>query len=204
MRRLRDKFFVPGWRSMIGIGMLATMTLAAGSAWAQPVNDNFANATDLDSLGTPGSYTDNNTAGSAFDTLLGVYTGNTVSNLTLVSANDNVGGGSTSKVTFNAVAGTVFHIAVDGANGVQGSLNLNWSVTFPAAASANDTFTNATVITGGSGSIVGYNLFATKESKFIPTPPPGTLLLEPSIAGNTGGASIWYSWTAPSGGVVTL
>jgi uncharacterized delta-60 repeat protein len=225
---------------MIGIGMLATMTLAAGSAWAQPVNDNFANATDLDSLGTPGSYTDNNTggtlepgepviaattggssvwytwtaptngtvsfdtAGSAFDTLLGVYTGNTVSNLTLVSANDNVGGGSTSKVTFNAVAGTVFHIAVDGANGVQGSLNLNWSVTFPAAASANDTFTNATVITGGSGSIVGYNLFATKESKFIPTPPPGTLLLEPSIAGNAGGASIWYSWTAPSDGVVTI
>jgi hypothetical protein len=46
---------------MIGISVLALVTLGAGSALAQPANDNFANATDLDPIGTPGSDADNNT-----------------------------------------------------------------------------------------------------------------------------------------------
>jgi len=53
---------------------------------------------------------------------------------------------------------------------------------------ANDLFGNATVLTGGSGSIDGTNAYATKESG------------EPNHAGNSGGHSVWFTWTAPSSG----
>lgn len=78
-----------------------------------------------------------NTAGSvtnsvAWDTVLAVYTGTDLSSLIPVAANDDVNWPSdpTSKVTFNATAGTVYYIGVDGYNygtGVsQGSIRLNW------------------------------------------------------------------------------
>lgn len=54
------------------------------------------------------------TDGSDFDTLLGVYTGSSVNNLTPVASNDDDGTGSQSTATFNAVAGTTYYIAVDG------------------------------------------------------------------------------------------
>src|SRR5262249_11011682 len=75
------------------------------------------------------------TAGSSFDTLLAVYTGDSVTNLTLVAANDDDFTCSdssrafhTSKVRFNAKAGTVYHIAVDGLEGATGDITLNWNV----------------------------------------------------------------------------
>lgn len=55
------------------------------------------------------------TFGSEFDTLLAVYTGSTVSNLTVVAANDDVNGDSVvSAVAFNVTNGITYHIAVDG------------------------------------------------------------------------------------------
>jgi hypothetical protein len=55
------------------------------------------------------------TSNSSFDTLLGVYTGTSVSNLTLVAHNDDATGiWPRSGVQFAAVAGTVYQIAVDG------------------------------------------------------------------------------------------
>jgi hypothetical protein len=74
------------------------------------------------------------TAGSAFDTVLGIYTGNAVNALTPIVQNDDVVPGTvrTSTVTFNAVAGTTYKIAVDGYNnggagGDVGSVTLNWN-----------------------------------------------------------------------------
>ena len=67
------------------------------------------------------------TAGSSFDTLLAVYTGNTLTNLTPIASDDDSGGFYTSSVTFNAVAGTEYSIAVDGAYGAQGNIILNSS-----------------------------------------------------------------------------
>jgi serine protease len=65
------------------------------------------------------------TAGSSFDTLLAVYTGSAVGSLSLVASNDDVGGGLlTSRLNFHANAGTTYRIAVDGFNGVKGSINL--------------------------------------------------------------------------------
>jgi hypothetical protein len=64
------------------------------------------------------------TEGSDFDTTLGVYTGSTVNALTLVAGNDDFGPGLTSSVTFNAVAGNTYQIAVDGFGGQAGNIVL--------------------------------------------------------------------------------
>ena len=72
-----------------------------------------------------------NTHGSNFDTLLAVYTGNYVSLLTLVAANDDdpAGGTLTSALTFNATQGVAYRIAVRTAitaeRGSAGSIILN-------------------------------------------------------------------------------
>ena len=71
------------------------------------------------------------TAGSEFDTILAVYTGAAVNALTAVASNDDDAllGSTTSRVQFNATAGTTYHIAVDGfgsfPNGSTGSVTLN-------------------------------------------------------------------------------
>jgi hypothetical protein len=70
------------------------------------------------------------TAGSNFDTLLAVYTGNNVGALTQIAFNDDVnyaGGILTSSVTFTASAGTIYEIAVDGWGGKVGLVRLNWT-----------------------------------------------------------------------------
>lgn len=54
---------------------------------------------------------------SDFDTLLGVYTGSSLADLTEVASNDDISSDlTTSEVFFNAVAGTTYYIAVDGYN----------------------------------------------------------------------------------------
>ena len=61
-----------------------------------------------------------------------------------------------------------------------------------AAAPVNDQFADAEALSGASGSATGSNVEATKE--------PG----EPDHAGDSGGASVWYRWTAPTGQAVSL
>ena len=62
----------------------------------------------------------------------------------------------------------------------------------PPATPANDAFASAQVILGTSGSVTGSSTRATKESG------------EPAHAGNTGGASVWYRWTAPRSGTLVV
>lgn len=59
-------------------------------------------------------------------------------------------------------------------------------------APANDAFTNRVRLSGSRFSTWISNLGATKEAG------------EPDHLGNPGGSSIWYSWTAPASGRVTL
>lgn len=56
------------------------------------------------------------TLGSNYDTVVAVYTGTAVNSLTAIASNDDVQNGviRTSTVTFNAIAGTTYFIAVDG------------------------------------------------------------------------------------------
>ncbi len=68
------------------------------------------------------------TAGSNFDTLLGVYRGNSLSTLIPVATNDDASfWTTTSAVTFNAVAGTTYRFDIDGYNGSSGTIVLNMS-----------------------------------------------------------------------------
>jgi len=119
------------------------------------------------------------TAGSSFDTLLGIYTGTGVTRLTAIASNDDDGALTTSRVPFNAVSGTTYHIAVDGKGGAAGSIEIAIN---PAL---NDHFASALTITGLTGTATGSNRSATAEAQ------------EPAHAGSAAATSIWYAWTAP-------
>jgi uncharacterized repeat protein (TIGR02543 family) len=67
------------------------------------------------------------TQGSDFDTVLGVYTGSTVDELEELARNDD-SFGRTSAVTFDAVMGTTYYIAVGGYEEAAGSIILSWRV----------------------------------------------------------------------------
>ncbi|HYT30935.1 MAG TPA: Calx-beta domain-containing protein, partial [Actinomycetota bacterium] len=128
-------------------------------------------------------------SGSTFDTTLGIYTGTTVNHLTRVAGNDD-SCGVQSKALLSAVSGTTYKISVDGYDGATGSFTLSWSL--PAPPDSNDNFVNATAITGEDGSIAGDNLGATGETN------------EPINAGPGPIHSVWYTWTAPNNGTVTI
>ena len=132
------------------------------------------------------------TFGSAFDTVLAVYTGTSVGALVAVASNDN--SSSTvldSTVSFSTVKGTIYRIVVDGKSGASGAIQLAASLV-AAVTPVNDTFATATVLTGTSFSVNGSNIGATVQTG------------EPKHAGITGGKSVWWSWTAPSTGTFTL
>lgn len=68
------------------------------------------------------------TAGSSFDTLLAVYTGSALDQLVEVASDEDGGPFQTSRVQFNAVAGTDYQIAVDGhLSDPVGIVVLGWS-----------------------------------------------------------------------------
>ena len=59
-----------------------------------------------------GWFTFDTLTATPFDSLLGVYTGNTLVSLTEIASNDNHGASSRSRTSFGAVAGTSYSIAV--------------------------------------------------------------------------------------------
>lgn len=66
------------------------------------------------------------TEGSNFDTLLAVYTGSRITNLVLVASDNDSGTNKSSRLYFQAEAGTNYWVAVDGVNGQSGFYRLNW------------------------------------------------------------------------------
>ncbi|HEU5063757.1 MAG TPA: PKD domain-containing protein [Solirubrobacterales bacterium] len=132
-------------------------------------------------------------AGKDQSALLSVYTGSDPEHLTEVTA--DAGGGSTqgcfsrySKVSFSFQAGTRYLIALDGPGGLESSFSISFE-TGPA----NDDFLAAQPIVGNVPQAVnGSSRHATKE------------LEEPNHAGNSGGASVWYSWTPSESGIAVL
>src|SRR6184192_3561596 len=164
MRRFCKNHPLVSRLSILPLGLLAWLGLAAGSALAQPPNDDFVNAQDLGTapvgsvtgdninateengeqfiFGVPGGqsvwYTWTapadgpvtfTTAGSDFDSLLGVYTGPALGNLTLIGEGyDLISFGFSLPVSFVATAGTTYNIAVDGyVCGIpEGDIALSW------------------------------------------------------------------------------
>ena len=133
-----------------------------------------------------------NTKRSDFDTVLAVYTGNAVNSLTLVASNDDIVQGVylQSQVSFAAVAGTTYHIAVDGYYSASETDSAVGTVVLNVDPPGNDDFTNAFALAGVSGTTNGYNFNASKEA------------YEPAHAYDVGGHSIWYTWVAPATGPV--
>ena len=98
------------------------------------------------------------TKGSDFDTVIGIYTGNVVDALETVAANDEGDDDGSSVVTFDAVAGTTYYIAVGGYENASGDVVLSWgdgefgeyTVTFNPAggAFADGVETNRMLVSG--------------------------------------------------------
>ena len=213
------------------------------------------------------------TFGSTFDTLLAVYTGDDVAALTPVASNDDAGPLGTSATAFTAVAGTVYHLAVDGYDGATGNYQLNLQAVSgapaitsldPAVGGAGTdvaiegsgfltttgvrfngvaapgflvnsdtqiTVTAPTGVTTGHVTVTATGGTATSPGVFTVVPRPGnddfvdSIQLvgaaplnvsgytegatkeagEPVIvAGDAGGHSVWFTWTAPVSGTVTV
>jgi outer membrane protein assembly factor BamB/subtilisin family serine protease len=135
--------------------------------WTAPENA----AVEIDTSGTGGG---KYPGGSTYSTLLGVYTGTSLSSLSFVAGSSNFGtepveGGSGtvqnfSEVTFHAVAGTTYQINVQGQSGESGQTILSINTTPDNASAASPT-----VLSGPSTSLQDANP-------------------------NTGGQPLWYSW----------
>lgn len=121
------------------------------------------------------------TCGSGFNTLLAVYTGDDVSLLNQVAGNDDACG-NRSQLTFGAVAGTTYRIAVDGFAGDTGALFLSLRLAPP-----NDDFADAQELSGDTGIVTGTTIGSSTEDQ------------EPAHA-DEGWNSVWFEWTAPSSG----
>ena len=92
-----------------------------------------------------------------------------------------------SLVSFTVAEGQTYRIAVDGKAGASGFLHLAL-----VAKPLNDDFADATVLDGTSDFGSGFTTLAGGE--------PG----EPQHGGVGSGHSLWFSWTAPVGGLVEL
>lgn len=167
-------------------------------------------------------------SGTGFDPLLTVYTGDVLPDLSLVASNlyqmcysdgdcgchwREYGG-----FTLHVARGQAYQISVDSAIITDASIQLvstddggviewSWSPVFTTnvlaganlqlglqftPAPTNDDFANAIKLTGTRAHIASSNAGATKQ--------PG----EPNHLGNPGGSSVWYTWTAPATGRVSL
>jgi hypothetical protein len=136
------------------------------------------------------------TIGSDFDTILSVYVGSSLSSLSVIGADDDSGGlvGGPSRVAFSAPANTTYHIQVRGYGRDAGAVRLNWATTSgDLTRPSNDNFTNATSITGLTGSLTSSNTNATQESgETVPLAGDGTL------------SSVWWGWVAPASGTAVI
>jgi len=166
------------------------------------------------------------TFGSSFDTLLAVYTGSSVGSLTPIDSNDDFGS-LQSQVTFTAVSGTTYRIAVDGYGGVTGNIILNWSlipsdttpptvtITSPTSNPTYSTSSSPLNIGGTASDNVGVVLVAWANNRGGSGPATGTTSWSANgitlysgdnvitvtaydVAGNTGSDTLTVTYTLPT------
>lgn len=128
---------------------------------------------------------------------LAIYRGGSVDRLQPVAATRvSSVPGSCGELSFRAISTVTYRIAVDGstAGGPVEEGNFEFTISsLPLELPANDAFANAAVVKSTpyeriSGSTDG----ATREAS------------EPGYGGDLAGASVWYRWTAPTGGAMRL
>jgi hypothetical protein len=153
-----------------------------------------------------------------FHPLVTVYTGESLNGLSLVASNNYVACyGSTNcgchwrvrdSVTFRVVAGQNYQIAAD--SPIMTDAYWSWSATTPvmtnyvfpggnigmtlffSAPPSNDDFELRTTLNGSRTQVYADNFGAGRQ------------VGEPNNLSNPGGSSVWYSWTAPASGRVTI
>lgn len=135
------------------------------------------------------------TVGSTFDTLLAVYTGNSMSALTLVAANDDDADAAdgSSEVTLAATLGTTYQIVVDGFEGDTGEIALRLSMEGGAPAAGVTPVAREFGATGGTGSFsvsINGTWTAVPSAAWITVQTPssgaGSGTVNYSVAANTG------------------
>jgi hypothetical protein len=134
-------------------------------------------------------------SGDADDTVLGVFTGASLSQLQEVASDDDDGaaGGLTARVRFDATAGTTYYVQVGSYyESTPGTFKLSWA---PTVAPPNDDFAAAQRLQGNSGSLQGTTVDATLEDQ-----EPDPFFNEAPPLDHT----VWYSWTPSESGHATL
>ncbi len=172
---------------------------ATDSVDASASFSNYGSCLDLFAPGV-GITSDWNTSDSATNTISGTSMATPhvagVAALTFATAPSATAGQITQAIKNNATPGAV-------SNPGSGSPNLLlYSGTAPVppppppppppAPPPNDNFANAVTLNGTTSSVNGTNVGATKEAG------------EPNHAGNVGGKSVWYKFTAPGSGTASL
>lgn len=118
------------------------------------------------------------TTGSVADTVLGVYTGDRVDQLTRLTSDNNSGPGTAASVVLGVQRNTTYHIAVDYLDAFFGAeIKLNLAA---VERPPNDDFADRGRLEGARVQARGSNVGASRE-RFDPGTSP----------------SIWYTWQAP-------
>ncbi|MEN9732025.1 MAG: hypothetical protein RLZ45_20, partial [Verrucomicrobiota bacterium] len=112
---------------------LSSNSVGATRETGEPLHAGVAGGASLwwqwtpDTVASPqGGYVVIDTAGSDFDTLLGVYFGKSFDQqFDVIASNDNAPGLKTSRVGFDALPAVDYSIAIDGRDGAAGPLKLN-------------------------------------------------------------------------------
>jgi hypothetical protein len=195
VRPRNDDFSFPQWVTDTGgsvKGMNGAATRESGEPDHLPVDGSLGEKTVWYSWMAPSSgKVTMNTCNSSFDTALAAYTGSAVGSLNRVAGGDNgcgIVGNYGSKVTFNAVAGTNYRIAVAGYSGNargEGTFTLDVHYVPPS----NDYFAAAQSISGNNATVNGTTLTATRE---LGEPDHYTTHLPDSDFWK-GENSVWYS-----------
>jgi M6 family metalloprotease-like protein len=104
-------------------------------------------------------------------------------------ANRSFSGSTTPNSNF--YSGAASGLGVENIGGCAASMGGNFVQT-GSTSPANDLFSNASTMSGAQGSLSGSNSGAGRETG------------EPDHNGNSAGSSVWYRWTAPRTGEVTI
>jgi hypothetical protein len=124
-----------------------------------------------------------------FFPLFAAYTGTSVDALTPAGCLPISLPGYDNGVCFDAVKGQTYHIAFDGNMGTTGTTPLCLALTKPAI---NDGFAHRITLHGIYATATGYNAGATQQTG------------EPAIGDGSTGKTVWWSWTAPVNGTVSI
>src|SRR6266511_2480638 len=122
--------------------------------------------------------------GEGFDLLLSAHVGDSVGTIMPVAFNAM---GTPDPITFEVAAGKTYQLSVDGFFGEEGKLEW-WLALRPR----NDDFISRQQFVGPF-----YEVLASLQGATLETP-------EARLVGETNAVSLWWSWTAPASGPVTI